>query len=117
MVQRGHRPRFLLEPATTLLVSSGTKQYLDCDVARQFWPSVARPIDRAHAALAKQRDDFVDAESRARSEGQVADYMGLLRRAGDSSCETAKRRSIRFSRGPAEPRSHRQPDRTGHSTA
>ena len=90
MVQRGHRPRFLLEPATTVITARGTEQDLDRNLARQLWPGIARPIDRAHAALAKQRDDFVDAESRAGSEGQVADYMGLLRRAGDSSCETAK---------------------------
>ena len=68
MVQRGGRPRFLLEALQPLGVGDQAgRQDLDRDVATE--PRVARPIDFAHAARAKERDDLISAESSAGREG------------------------------------------------
>ena len=63
MIQRGHRPRFLLEPAAAVVSAGSAAQDLDGYLARQFRAGVARAVDLSHAAFAKQCDDLVGAES------------------------------------------------------
>jgi hypothetical protein len=56
------------------VVREGFGEDLDRDVSVQL--GVARPVHLPHPAFANLRGDFVDAETRAGSESQVADYTG-----------------------------------------
>ena len=62
MVQRRGRACFLLEALQPLRIGGQTgRQDLDGDVTPQA--RIASPIDLAHAARAKERDDLIRAES------------------------------------------------------
>src|ERR1700680_777259 len=75
MMQRGERLVFAGESREAIsVVREGFRQDLDRHVAIQL--RVAGAEDLAHAAFAEQGRDLVDAESRARSQRQVADYKG-----------------------------------------
>ena len=68
VVQRGGRPRLLLEaPQPVGVGTQPGRQDFDRDVATE--PRVARPIDLPHPARANERDDLVGAESNAGREG------------------------------------------------
>ena len=75
MVQRRKRLRFALEPRQTLRVrGERIGQDLDRDLAAET--GIGGAVDRAHAAFADRRNDFVDAESGAGTESQIAvNYM------------------------------------------
>jgi hypothetical protein len=71
MIQRGQGLGFALEAREPVgVVRERVRQDLDRDVSVQR--RVASPIHLAHSAFAQLSGDFVDAETRARSEGQVA---------------------------------------------
>ena len=76
MVQRREHFGFALKASQPIVIGrDGRRQDLDGDLALQ--PRVGGPIDLAHAALAEQGSDFVDAETGAGSQGQgLLDYTG-----------------------------------------
>jgi len=68
MVQRGEHLRFALEPRETFWVGcEEIGQHFEGDVATEL--CVVRPVDFAHPARTKQRDDFVRTETNAGREG------------------------------------------------
>ena len=70
MVQRSGSAGLLFEPLEPLGVGGECRgQNFDGDVAAE--PRVAGAIDLAHAAGAKQADDFIRAEARSGSERHV----------------------------------------------
>src|SRR5262245_58304491 len=75
MIQRGQDFGFALKTSEPIVVSrERRRQDLDGDLALQL--RVGRAKDLPHAPFANWRRDFVDAETGAGSEGQVADYRG-----------------------------------------
>ena len=69
MVERRQHLRFALEPREPFGIGGEQiRQDFDGDVAIEL--RVAGAVDLAHAALADQRDDFVDAETVASKQGQ-----------------------------------------------
>ena len=75
MVQRREHFRFALKPREPIVVSGERgRQDLDRDLAFQL--RVRRPEHLPHPAFANLRGDFVDPETRAGCEGQVAGLYG-----------------------------------------
>jgi hypothetical protein len=75
MIQRGERLGFLSEPRQPIRIAGeGVGQNLQRYVTIQL--RVVGAIHLAHAPFADLGRDFIDAEARAGSEGQVADYTG-----------------------------------------
>ena len=74
--QRGEDFSFALKTSEPIVVSPerGRKD-LDRDLTLQLL--VGRPIHLPHPALADLRGDFVDAEARARTEGQTAGSIAV----------------------------------------
>ena len=86
MVQGRRRARLLLEPREPVRsAESSCGQHLDRHLAAE--PRVPRPIDLAHPAGAKRRDDFERAEASARRETHAG---------GKSSCVEAARSAQGF---------------------
>ena len=76
VVERCQHLRFTLEPRQAVaIVGEMIRQDLDRDVALQ--PAVAGPVDLAHAAGAKRRDDFIWTDVCAGGERHVGERDGL----------------------------------------
>jgi len=75
VVERREHLRLALEPRHAFGIrGERVRQDLDRDLAPER--RVRRSVDLAHSAFADRRDDFVDAESGAGSESQIAvNYM------------------------------------------
>ena len=85
MIQSRGRQRFLLESSeTAVIVSDAFRQHFDRDVAIEA--GIARAIDLAHPACAKQRKDLVGAEP-------VPAANNIAGSAGDYSCVDASART------------------------
>ena len=90
MVQGREHFRFALKPCETIVISGNRgRQDLDRDLAFQL--RVRCTIHLPHAAFADLRDDFVDAETRAGSEGQVAGLYGPDRKSHETLCQNCVR--------------------------
>jgi hypothetical protein len=64
MTQRPNRSRLVLEPDERVSgIDQVGRQHLYGYVAAE--PRIARPVNRAHAARAERRDDFVRAQAAA----------------------------------------------------
>ena len=84
MIQRGERLRLALKSGQAIRVrGEGVRQHFDRDLATEA--RIGGAVDRTHPALANLRGDLVDAETRARSEGQELDYMGEVTGGRDRS--------------------------------
>ena len=66
--ERTGRTRFEFEATPAVGVGRRSRQHLDRHFAREFRPGVTRPIDLAHAARPKRREDLVRAKASARCE-------------------------------------------------
>ena len=79
VIERGGGLRFPLEAGETVRVQRELgRQHFDRDVAGE--PSVARPVDLAHAAGAQRCDDVIGTESRACDQRQGGIIYGRLLR-------------------------------------
>ena len=81
VVERGHGERLAREALAAIGVDRcDIGQHFECDLALQS--RIARPIDLAHPAGAKQRHDFIGTELSARAQRHGADYVS---NAGDAA--------------------------------